>query len=154
MAIATRPVDEQLFVEAEGTTRLRGSRCAACGTTTFPVAAGCARCTGADMVEVALPDTGTLWSWTVQRFEPKSPYRGDGSWTPYGVGYVHLGDVIVETRLLGDAREGYRIGAPVRMRLVPAWTETDPDGVATVVTTYAFETVADDTVVPATAEEA
>lgn len=51
----------------------------------------------------ALPRQGTLWSWTVQRFRPKSPpYAGPEAFQPYAVGYVDLGEVIVEARLIGS----------------------------------------------------
>jgi uncharacterized protein len=110
--------------------RLAGSRCARCGTVTFPVQAGCARCTGTDLDRVELADRGTLWSWTVQAFEPKAPYRvPSGGFSPYGVGYVDLGDVIVESRLVGDPA-GFEIGMAMRLTLLPLWDD---------VVTYAFE---------------
>ncbi len=86
-----------------------------CGTVTFPAQAGCAKCTGSDMAPVELPDRGTLWTWTVQAFEPKPPYRApDTGFTPYGVGYVDLGEVIVESRLIGDPSR-FEIGTPMRL---------------------------------------
>jgi uncharacterized protein len=87
------------------------------------------------MARVELADRGTLWTWTVQAFEPKPPYRvpADG-FAPYGVGYVDLGDVIVEARLLGEPG-GFEIGLPVRLALLPLWP--GPDG--STVVTYAFE---------------
>jgi uncharacterized OB-fold protein len=121
--------------------RLAGSRCLGCGTVTFPAQAGCARCAGTDMAPAELADRGTLWTWTVQAFEPKPPYRAPdggraepGGFTPYGVGYVDLGDVIVESRLIGDPA-GFEIGLPMRLRLLPLWP--GPDGAPVV--TYAFE---------------
>ncbi len=45
---------------------------ATCGTVTFPAQASCAKCTGSDMARVELPDRGTLWTWTVQAFEPEA----------------------------------------------------------------------------------
>jgi len=39
---------------------------------------------------VELPPSGTLWSYTVQRFRPKSPpYRGPEPFEPYALGYIH-----------------------------------------------------------------
>lgn len=148
MTTTERPVSNDLFTEVDGRTRLLGSRCADCSVTTFPTAFGCPRCTGDRMKPVALAEEGTVWSWTVQRFRPKSPYRGPDEFTPYGVGYVHLGDVIVESVLLGDATAGYEIGSPVRMRIVPAWTEDD----GTTVLSYAFEVVATDDLADQTQE--
>ena len=54
------------------------------------------------MRERLLARRGTLWTWTVQRFRPKSPpYAGrPEEFEPYGVGYVELpGEVRVEARL-------------------------------------------------------
>jgi uncharacterized OB-fold protein len=128
------PVDATLFASLDPP-RLAGSRCASCGTVTFPVQAGCANCTGTDMEPVGLADHGSLWTWTVQAFEPKPPYRAPAAgFTPYGVGYVQLGDVIVESRLVGEPGT-FQIGMPMRLTLLPLWP--GPDG--SPVVTYAFE---------------
>jgi uncharacterized protein len=127
-------VDPALFSSLDPP-RLAGSRCVSCGVVTFPAAPGCARCAGTDLARVELADRGTLWTWTVQAFEPKAPYRvPDGGFTPYGVGYVDLGDVIVESRLLGDPA-GFEIGMAMRLTLLPLWP--GPDGAPVV--SYAFE---------------
>jgi uncharacterized protein len=127
-------VDDTLFASVDPP-RLAGSRCGNCGTVTFPVQSSCAKCTGSDMTTVELPDRGTLWTWTVQAFEPKAPYRVPASgFTPYGVGYVDLGEVIVESRLAGEPN-GLEIGLPMRLVLLPVW----PDSSGGDVVTYAFE---------------
>jgi uncharacterized OB-fold protein len=127
-------VDQALFSSLDPP-RLAGSRCASCGTVAFPAQPGCAKCAGTDLVPVELADRGTLWTWTVQAFEPKPPYRvPEGGFTPYGVGYVDLGEVIVESRLLGDPAR-FEIGMPMRLTLLPLWA--DPDG--SPVVSYAFE---------------
>ncbi len=65
-----------------------------------------------------LARAGTLWSWTVQGFEPKAPYTGPKPFAPYGVGYVELsGQVIVETRL--TVTTGLTIGMPMRLVIEP-----------------------------------
>ena len=116
--------------------RLAGSRCDECGTTVFPAQDGCPRCSHRPMRTVALAGTGTVWSWTVQQFQPKPPYRPSGEgWSPMALGYVDLGDVIVEGWLL-PADRAWSIGDVVRVGLAPAWT----DG-ADVVHTFAFEHV-------------
>jgi uncharacterized protein len=133
--MTTRAVADDLFVEREGTPHLVGSRCSQCGTTTFPQQPSCPRCTRWEMLREELPNTGTLWSFTVQSFRPKAPYRGPAEFVPYGVGYVDLGGrVLVESRLTENDPTRLRIGAPVEMVLEPLRTE--PDG--TVVLTYAF----------------
>jgi uncharacterized OB-fold protein len=136
----TVPVAEGLFTWPSRP-RLIGSMCAACGTTTFPVQGSCPRCTGTDLREVPLAETGRLWTWTVQAFEPKPPYAADGPFTPYGVGYVELateegsGAVLVESRLTEADPARLEIAAPMRLTFIPL--RRDASG-ATVVT-FAFE---------------
>jgi hypothetical protein len=66
---------------------------------------------------IALPREGRIWSWTVQRFRPKSPpYAGPDAFEPYALAYVELpGATIVESRLTGFAFEDLRVGLPCRL---------------------------------------
>lgn len=133
----TRLIDDTIFAgdaDEHGTPRLAGSRCGGCGTTTFPSQTSCPRCGGRSMDDVALPREGTIWSATVQHFEPKPPYRHDGDFEPFGIGYVDLGDVIVETRFSERTMDRLAIGTHVTMTLLPAFT--DESGVQ--VLTYGF----------------
>ena len=85
------------------------------GRIRFPMPEGDA---AAGLEPVALSRTGTLWSWTVQRFEPKRPpYGGPVPFAPYQIGYVELpGEVIVEARLEGI--DAPRIVMAVELRIV------------------------------------
>ncbi len=67
---------------------------------------------------VTLSPNGTLWSWSVQRFEPKRPpYDGPSPFEPFMIGYVELpGEVIVEARLVGIDQPV--IGMPLALRIV------------------------------------
>lgn len=129
-----RVVDASLFttIEIDGTVQhcLAGSRCVACAAVAFPAQTSCARCTGQDVEICALPTDGTIWASTVQRFTPKPPYLGAAAaGTTYGVGYVDLGDVFVESRLVGTP-EQFSIGTTVSLVLeqlpgtedAPTWT--------------------------------
>lgn len=113
-----------LFAERDPL-RLAGARCASCAAVTFPAQDDCPRCATRSMEAVALPRVGRLWTWTVQTFAPRPPFVEPASgFEPFCLGYVDLGDVIVEARL--DARpEELETGAS--MELVP-WTWMDPDG--------------------------
>jgi len=114
--------------------RLAGARCGPCGTVVFPRQASCPRC-GASTEATVLPASGRVWTWTVQHFAPKTPYRPPGdAFAPFAVGYVDLGEVMVETRLAVLRFDVLRIGLPVRLTLLPVWHE--PDGAE--VATYAF----------------
>ena len=122
------PVAEGLFTwpdrGVEGGPRLIGGTCTACGTTTFPAQGSCPRCTGTDLRTGPLTETGRLWSWTIQGFEPKPPYAADGPFTPYGVGYVELatedgaGTVLVESRLTEADPARLEIGASMRLAFI------------------------------------
>jgi uncharacterized OB-fold protein len=128
-----RVVDTSVFA-ALSPPRLAGSRCGQCGTTVFPRRPTCPRC-GEPGEPLVLAAHGRIWSWTVQHFAPKSPYRpAAGDFTPFAVGYVDLGDVMVETRLALPPAGMLQIGQPVRLTLLPVWL--DPDGVE--VATFAF----------------
>ncbi|NGP08687.1 DNA-binding protein [Rhodococcus sp. 14C212] len=114
---------------------LCGSRCADCATVTFPFHDACPRCSLTNTQPHALPREGTLWAFTVQGFEPKSPYRSDGGpFTPYGVGYVDLGDVLVESILTESDPDRLQNGDRYGLRLIPAFTDSD----GTTVLTFAF----------------
>jgi uncharacterized OB-fold protein len=70
---------------------------------------------------VALGREGRLWSFTVQRFRPKSPpYKGPESFSPWILGYVELpGEVIVEARLVDVDPADVRIGMALTLTQVP-----------------------------------
>ena len=90
---------------------------------------------------VELPSRGTLWSYTVQRFPPKSPpYRGEEPFEPFGLGYIELpGALIVASRLTEIDFQELRLGLPVE--LTTTVLRHDEDGTA--VYTYAFRPVRD-----------
>ncbi len=131
------PVNPDLFASLDPP-RLLGSRCARCQTVTFPTARSCPRCSGDGMAPYELAGHGTVWTWTVQSFAPKAPYvLPSGGFVAFPVGYVDLGDVIVESHLLADADQ-LEIGTPVRLVLEQVQTA---DGGRAV--TYAFAPHAD-----------
>jgi uncharacterized protein len=128
------PVASGLIAGTADAPELIGGECARCGTVTFPRQASCPRCTAVDVRERRLARRGTLWTWTIQGFPPKSPpFAGDPSgFEPYGVGYVELpGEVRVEARLTESDPRRLHIGMPMELTLIPA-----PGAPGTV--TYAF----------------
>ena len=118
------PVADNLFrFEPDGPV-LIGGRSKRSGEIRFPFSGN------ADEEPVDLSRTGTLWSWTVQRFLPKQPpYRGretKESFQPYAIGYVELlGQVRVESRLVGCEPEALRIGMELELTIVPMFTGDD-----------------------------
>ncbi|MDY0067157.1 MAG: OB-fold domain-containing protein [Steroidobacteraceae bacterium] len=132
-----RPIAEGLFREGPPPC-LIGGRDRQSGRIVFPPPGDAERY---DPCE--LPNRGRLWSYTVQRFAPKSPpYEGPAEFKPFAVGYVELeGAVIVESRLADVDFDALRIGMPMELTIAPF--RTDPDGVT--VTTFAFRPAADGT---------
>ena len=109
---ATRPV--QLV---DGVARLVAGVCRECDTLMFPVRPRCPSCASTEVAETLLPERGTLWTWTTQGFEPKSPpYVPDGEFAPFGVGSVEFdGYLRGEGRLTESDPAQLRIGMPMRV---------------------------------------
>lgn len=98
---------------------LLGSRCGDCGTASYPQADTCPRC-GGQAEPIELSGEGTLWTWTVQRFAPKSPpyVPPPGGFVPFALGYVELPEGLRVEALLDvvpDQLERLAIGAKVRI---------------------------------------
>ena len=91
------PIADGLWTD-EADPHLIGGRRKSDGEIIFPMPDGDA---ARDYDAIPLSRTGTLWSWTIQSFRPKSPpFVGPDEFTPFALGYVELpGEVIVETRL-------------------------------------------------------
>jgi uncharacterized protein len=136
---AARPVAEGLFTWPDDEPRLIGSRCEACGVVTFPEQDSCPACTGTAVERHLLSRTGTLWTWTVQGFRPKSPpYEGPIEFEPYPVGYVELpGEVKVETLLVDATPEQLRIGMEMELAIVPFESSVSDEPLVT----YAFRPI-------------
>ncbi len=129
-------VAEGVFVDGADGARLIAGRRKTDGEMRFPMPRG-PESAFYDPVELA-PE-GKLWSYTVQRFRPKTPpYIGaddEKSFKPYAVGYVEFaGQVIVEGRILVDDPSSLKIGLPMKVAL-----EAFPTSTRGQVTTYAFE---------------
>jgi uncharacterized OB-fold protein len=127
------PIDESLFTWPADKPALLASRCNTCGIASFPVADSCMACSGTDVAVEELPGRGTLWSWTVQQFMPKSPYNSNETpetFKPYGVGYLELpGGVRVEGRLTESDPEKLSIGMEMEVVFDTYRTEENGDEV-------------------------
>jgi uncharacterized OB-fold protein len=110
------PIAPDLFTLDGGDPALLGGRDRASGRIVFPLPADRER-----FEPVILPREGRIWSWTVQRFRPKSPpYAGPDDFTPYAIAYVELpGAVIVEARLTGFDHAALKVGLPCRLVVEP-----------------------------------
>jgi uncharacterized OB-fold protein len=122
-------IAEGLFTD-EATPRLIGGRHRQSGRIVFPCPPG------EEFEPWPLAREGKLWSFTVQRYRPKSPpYAGPEAFRPWIVGYVELpGEVIVESRVVGIGFDEVRIGMELELTLVPL----DPDA-ANPIMIHAFQ---------------
>jgi hypothetical protein len=105
-----KPIAEGLFTD-ESPPRLIAGRDRRSGRLVFPLPPG------DEFEPYPLSRSGRIWSYTIQRFRPKSPpYRGPEAFTPYAVAYVELpGELIVEGRLVGAEFDEIEIGMPVEL---------------------------------------
>jgi uncharacterized OB-fold protein len=106
-----RPIAANLF-KTTPELRLIGARHKSSGRYIFP---GSGELESYEAVE--LPSRGLLWSYTVQRFPPKSPpYRSDEPFAPFAVGYIELpGTLIVESRLIDTPFDELHVGLPMEL---------------------------------------
>ncbi len=124
-----RPIAEGLFTD-EQPPRLVGGKHRETGRIVFPCP------DGTDFDPWPLRREGTLWSYTIQRYRPKSPpYTGPDAFRPWPVAYVALeGETIVEARLANVAFEDIHIGMALELVMIPL----DPDA-ADPVAIHAFQ---------------
>ena len=128
-----RPIADNVFID-ENVPHLIGGKHRGTGRVVFPLPDD-----PANYESCRLPNTGKLWSYTIQRFRPKTPpYTGPESFEPFAIGYVELdGAVIVESRLACDSFDKLHIGMPMQLAIVPFCAASD----GATLTTYAFKPV-------------
>src|SRR5581483_6686808 len=117
------PVVEGLFREADdGSARLLAGRCPQCGAYFFPKQWSFCRnpsCSGGALDEVELSTSGTLWSFTDNRYAPPPPYPAGDPFEPYGVAAVELADEhMIVLGQLAQGTDVTRLAAGDRVELV------------------------------------
>jgi len=115
------PMAANLFEIAADGPHLIGGRRKSDGRVVFPMPSGAE---GQKYDAVKLAAEGKLWSYTIQRFRPKSPpYMGaddEKTFQPFALGYIELpGQAIVESRIEVDTFARLKIGMPMRLAIVP-----------------------------------
>ena len=126
------PVTRGLFhLHADGSGRLLGARCAACGAYHFPASPDCPYCSAEGCVERELSESGVLCLFTTVVNRPPG-YAGD---VPFGFGVVELPEGLrIIARLTESDLERLDFGMPMRLAIVPL--HVDDEGRQVV--TYAF----------------
>ena len=95
----------------EGDAALIGTRCRSCSTFFFPrVTHFCKNpsCQGTDFEQIQLSNTGTLWSYTDNRYAPPLPYVAKDPFEPYALAAVELARE--KMVVLGQVARGIAIG--------------------------------------------
>ena len=113
------PIHPNLFTWPASNPVLLGGKCPRCGEVSFPAQSSCRNCGHNDSNVIELGDRGSLWTWTIQNFLPKSPYVSDETvetFKPYGVGYVEMpAGIRIESRLLISDPNKLQIGMPMKL---------------------------------------
>lgn len=111
--------------------RLLGSRCSACKTYFFPAESTYCRnpsCSSTAFDSVPLSNTGTLWSFTNNCYQPPAPYVSPDPFEPYIVAAVELADE--KMVVLGQVVRGvaiHELRAGMEMQLVLDTLNEDDD---------------------------
>lgn len=124
---ASTPVAQGLFEFVAGQPKLIGSRCLSCDTIYFPQALGCRNpeCLNKSVEQTYLPHHGTLYSYTIQRYQPPPLFRMD-NWSPYALGLVDMNDGLqVMGMLTGVALDEIIIGMPLKLVVEPLYANAE-----------------------------
>ena len=131
------PVAAGLFEGTGSAARLIGTRCTTCGTHYFPKTLSCRnpQCLEKAIQDVRLSREGTLYSYTVQHYQPPALFRM-ADWAPYAIGSVELPEGLrVMGMLTGCEPASLKIGMAVELTVETLYR--DEQGQA--VQTYKFQ---------------
>lgn len=128
------PVVEGAFTDTPEGPRLLGSRCRSCKTVYFPRTPVCRNpaCDDREVDDYALSPRGTLWSYTVQYYQPPPPAKFDDPFVPYGVGLIDLPEGIRVLSMMSSGKpDELKIGSEVELLLEALYHNEDGDEVIT-----------------------
>lgn len=117
-------IPDLMELDSRGT-HLIGTRCKSCRELYFPSTITCRNpvCDEGDLESTRLASSGTLFSYTIQYYQPPPLFRAD-NWQPYAIGLVDLDDGIrVSGILSGIAFEDIRIGERVILGVLPLYID-------------------------------
>ncbi|MEZ5689196.1 MAG: OB-fold domain-containing protein [Caenibius sp.] len=126
-------VVDGLVEEGADGTHLLGSRCNGCNTLYFPQMASCPNpaCQTKVLRPETLPREGTLYSYTIQRYQPPALFRMR-NWKPYVLGLVDMGEgVRVMGMLAGVEEDELEIGMSLQVVTEPLFDDPERGAVAT-----------------------
>jgi uncharacterized OB-fold protein len=112
---------------------LLGSRCTSCQGVFFPRETSFCRnpgCAGREFDEIELSRTGTIWSFTDNRYQPPPPYVSPDPFEPYAIAAVELADeqMVVLGQLVDDVDiADLHAGQRVELVLGTLYSDDDND---------------------------
>jgi uncharacterized OB-fold protein len=126
------PAIEGWFADGPDGAHLLGNRCTTCSTYVFPPRATYCpspTCTSDTFELVPLSQTGTVWSYTDNQYQPPPPYVPTSDpFTPFAVVAVSLekeGMVVMGQAAAGVTIEDLRVGMPVRLVIEILFADDD-----------------------------
>ena len=128
-----KPAIDGWFAVGEDGAHLIGARCGACGTYVFPPrATGCPNpgCANDELDAVPLARTGTLWSYTENRYQPPPPYPQTDPFEPYALAAVELaseGLVVLGKTASGVLAADLRVGMTMEVAIELLYVDDDGD---------------------------
>jgi hypothetical protein len=130
------PIVPGVFETHADVTRLLASRCLGCGGYYFPRGTRCSNpnCIAKKLEDAQLSTAGTLYSYTVQAYQPPAIFPMD-HWAPYIIGVLEFPEGIRVMGMLNDI-EPTALTIGMVLRTTTKTLSTTPAGEA--LTTYVF----------------
>jgi len=72
------------------TVRFSGIRCGDCGTALLGIRRRCENCSSIDVAKEVFSCEGTIYTYTIQRYPPPTPFIGPQPWIPRAVAWIDL----------------------------------------------------------------
>lgn len=111
---------------------LAGCICQSCGEVFFGKRTACENCQSEDLKDTLLGKRGRLWSYTVIRHRPPSPYVGPDPFVPFGVGWVELPEGVRVLSPLKDCDvDKLKVGMELELVIEPLYTDEEGSQVIT-----------------------
>ena len=104
--------------------RLVGSRCRDCGVVLLGRRMRCENCSSKNLDMEVFSSTGTIYTFTIQRYPPPPPFQASSPWVPRPIAWIDLDES--GPRILAPiacAADAVKMGAKVELFFEVGWTE-------------------------------
>ena len=130
-AVQSKPAIDGWFEDGDDGPHLIGGTCGGCGTYVFPPRArGCPNpaCSHDELDPVALSRTGTLWSYTENRYQPPWPFPQTDPFEPYALAAVSLADegiIVLGKVVKGTLAADLTVGMEMELAIDPLYVDDE-----------------------------